>query len=133
MVNWEKYYNEANSYSKAAFGAYNKNRFGSQVVYNLLSMAIENYLTALCISGGEMPEHEGISYMLRQVNKNIEIPESFFQEARFMNRFMNFCSLEVFEPKDPLRADLERMLRFTEELQSFSEGKLKPLASVFSN
>lgn len=124
MENWEKYHDEANSYAKTAVGAFKKEKFGSQVVYNVLSMAVENYLTALCVSRGEMPEHEGISYMLRQVGKNIQIPEAFFQEARFMNRFMNFCSLEVFEPKDPSRTELERMLSFTADLKQFCEKEL---------
>lgn len=124
MENWRKYHNEANDYSKAAFGSFNKRKFGSQVVYNLLSMAIENYLTALCVSCGEMPEHEGISYMLRQVGKNVQIPEAFFDEARFVNRFMNFCSLEVFEPKDPTRSDLVRMLSFTDDIKQYCEKKL---------
>lgn len=130
MANWEKYYKEANSYSKAAFGAFNKGKFGSQVIYNLLSMAIENYLTALIVSCGELPEHEGISYMLRQVGKNIEIPEAFFPEARFLNSFMNFCSLEVFEPKDPTNDELGRMLIFTKELKQFCEEKLQSESAV---
>jgi hypothetical protein len=130
MEMWKKYLDDANGYSKAAFGAFNKDKLGSQVVYNLLSMGIENYLTALCISGGEMPEHEGISFMLRQVGKKIEIPEAFFQEARFLNRFMNFCSLEVFEPNDPSRSDLVRMLGFTDELKRFCEEKLLQEAAV---
>ena len=121
---WKKYFDDANGYSKAAIGSSSKKKFGSQVVYNLISMAIENYLTALCISSGEMPEHEGISYMLRQVAKNIEIPEPFHQEARFMNRFMNYCSLEVQEPIDPTHEELARMIGFMGDLKSFCEGLL---------
>ncbi len=124
MANWEKYIDEGNSYSKSAFGSFNKGKFGSQVVYNLLSMGIENYLTALCIKAGSLPEHSGITAMLRQVDKKIEVPEIFHEEARFVNSFMNFCSLEVFEPKDPTRADLTRMLGFTDDLKRFCNEKL---------
>ncbi|WP_321371296.1 hypothetical protein [uncultured Draconibacterium sp.] len=124
MANWTKYMDEADSYAKAAVGSFNKEKLGSLVIYNVLSMAIENYLTALCISSGEMPEHEGISYMLRQVGKNIEIPEPFHQEARFMNRFMNYCSLEVQEQKEPTHEELARMLGFMGDLKSFCEGIL---------
>lgn len=133
METWNKYVDEANSYSKAAFGAFNKSKLGSQVVYNLLSMALENYLTALCISAGSLPEHSGISAMLRQISKNMEIPEPFLVEARFVNRFMNFCSLEVLETIDPTRADQERMLRFTEDLKDFCEKKLDALSAVAVN
>jgi len=121
MANWEKYYEEGNSFTKSAFGSFNKSKFGSQVIYNLLSMGVENYLTALCIKAGSLPEHSGITAMLRQVNKTIETPAKFTDEARFINSFMNFCSLDVMEANDPTRADLVRMLGFTDDLKRFCE------------
>lgn len=124
METWRKYFDEANAYSKTAFGSFNKSKFGNQVVYNLLSMAIENYLTALCLKIGQMPRHSGITAILKQIEKTMEIPEAFHVEARFINSFMNFCSLEVLEPKDPSRADLVRMLSFTTDIKRFSEDKL---------
>ena len=130
MENWEKYYDEASSYSKAAFGAFNNSRLGSQVVYNLIGLAIENYLTAVCMKLGIMPEHSSIGGMLRQLGKEMEIPNSFNVESRFINKFMNFCSLEVFEPKDPSRADLVRMLSFTDDLCNFCEQHLVPQKSA---
>jgi len=60
MENWKKYFEEAEKYSNATFGAYCKSRLGSQVVYNLIGLAFENYLTALCMKLGTMPEHSSI-------------------------------------------------------------------------
>lgn len=117
---WKKYYDEAACYSKAAFGAFNKKRLGNYVVYNLIGLAIENYLTALCIKRGMIPEHSSIGAMLHLLKKEIELPEGFPAEARFINRFMNFCSLEVLETPEPGKADLERMLSFTEDLTNFT-------------
>lgn len=125
MRKWKKYYDEASSYSKAAFGAFNKSRLGSQVVYNLISMAIENYLTALCMSKNMMPEHSSIDGMLEQLGNQMNIPDSFVVEAGFINKFMNFCSLEVFEPMDPSRPDLVRMLSFTDDIKQFCEKNLE--------
>jgi hypothetical protein len=126
MENWEKYYDEAGSYSKTAFGAYNNSRLGNQVVYNLVGLAIENYLTALCVKLDMMPEHSSIGGMLRQLGKQITVPKYFMVESRFINKFMNFCSLEVFEPKDPTRSDLVRMLSFTDDMRDFCEQYLRP-------
>lgn len=130
METWKKYVDEANEYSRVAFGAFNKSKLGSEVVYNLLSMAIENYLTALCISAGSLPEHSGITTMLKQVGEKMEVPDNFTQEARFVNRFMNFCSLEVLETLNPSHDDLVRMLSFTDELKCFSENKLYSPSTV---
>lgn len=130
MEEWNKYYLEAESYAKAAFGAYEKNKLGSQVVYNLVGLAIENYLTALCIKNDVLPEHSSIGSMLALLKKQMEIPEHFQKEARFMNKFVNFCALDVFEPKDPARIDLARMLSFTEEVKILCEDYICVTESV---
>jgi len=126
MEDWKKYYDEAESYAKGALGAFNKSKLGSQVVYNLIGLAIENYLTALCISRSMMPEHSSIGGMIRQLGKETEIPVNFVVEARFINKFMNFCSLEVFEPRDPSHTDLLRMLRFVNDVKQFCNESLLP-------
>jgi len=124
MEYWKKYYDEASSYSKAAFGAINKKRLGNHVVYNLVGLAIENYLTALCMKLRIMPEHSSIGSMLHQLKKQIEVPDSFLVEARFINKFMNFCSLEVLETPEPKNSDLVKMLSFTEVVKIFIEENL---------
>ena len=124
MEEWEKYYNEAASYSKAAFGAFNKNLLGSHVIYNLIGLSIENYLTAICVKFNILPEHSSIGSMLHLLKKQVEIPESFAAESRFMNRFMNFCSLEVLETPEPGNSDLVRMLSFTDDVKNLAENIL---------
>ena len=121
MEYWKKYYDEASSYSKAAFGAFNKKRLGNQVVYNLVGLAIENYLTALCMKLDIMPEHSSIGSMLHLLKKQIEVPGAFTVESRFINKFMNFCSLEVLDTPEPSVSDLVRMLSFTADIKNFTE------------
>jgi hypothetical protein len=121
MEYWKKYYDEASSYSKAAFGAFNKKRLGNHVIYNLVGLAIENYLTALCMKINIMPEHSSIGSMLHLLKKQIEVPGSFAVESRFINKFMNFCSLEVLDTPEPGVSDLVRMLSFTEDIKIFTE------------
>lgn len=121
MENWQKYYDEANSYSKGAAGAFKKAKLGSLVVYNLASLAIENYLTALCVSKNTLPEHSSISSMIRQLEKYMEVPAGFTDEARFLNKFMNFCSLEVLETIEPSQEDLARMLGFVADIKAFCD------------
>lgn len=124
MEDWKKYYDEAASYAKAAFGAYNNGRLGNHVVYNLIGLANENYLTAVCLKHEVMPEHSSIGAMLHLLKKQVEIPESFFVESRFLNKFMNFCSLEVLETPEPSSADLVRMLSFTDDVRRFADDFL---------
>jgi len=119
MEEWNKYYDEANSYSKAAFGAFNKKKLGNHVIYNLIGLSIESYLTALCMNLNMMPEHSSVGSMLALLKKQIQVPDSFSVESRFMNKFMNFCSLEVLETPEPSDSDLVRMLSFMDDIRNF--------------
>jgi hypothetical protein len=121
MENWKKYYDEAGGYARAAFGAFRKKRLGNEVVFNLIGLAIENYLTAVCMKFDTLPEHSTVGSMLHLLRKHVEIPETFKTESRFMNRFMDyFCSLEVMEIPKPNSSDLIRMLGFTADVKDFS-------------
>ena len=124
MEEWKKYYDEADSYSKAAFGAFKKKKLGGHVVYNLIGLAIENYLTAICMNFNMMPEHSSIGSMLHLLKKQMEIPETFAPEARFINKFMNFCSLEIMDTPEPKPSDLVRMLSFTEDVKNLADKTL---------
>ena len=71
-----------------------------------------------------IPEHSSIGSMLHLLKKQMEIPESFAAESGFMNKFMNFCSVEVLETPEPGISDLVRILSFTEDLKNLAEKTL---------
>ena len=124
MEDWKKYYDEAESYSRAAFGAFKKKKLGGHLVYNFIGLAIENYLTAICMKFDMMPEHSSNGSMLHLLKKQMEIPETFATEARYINKFMNFCSLDIVDTTEPKPSDLVRMLSFTEDVKNLAEKTL---------
>lgn len=120
METWNGYYSEAEAYYKTTVGAKKKGRpFGNLVYYNLVGLALEGFLTALISKDGSLPEHSSISSMLRMLKKKYEVPESFAEESGFYNKFMNFCSLEVLETLEPTDEEIDRMIRFVEELKNW--------------
>ena len=133
MQNWNKYFTDAERYSKAAFGAFNHNKLGNFVVYNLICLALENYFTAICIALNTLPEHSSISGMIHFLKKRIDLPASFQAESRFINKFMGFCSLEIHQIIKPTRADLVRMLGFTEEVKYYFQNEFANKQGFFSN
>lgn len=132
MDEWIKYTREGKDYLKAAFGAYSNKKLGNSVIYNLIGLSIESYLTALCMKLNVLPEHSSIGSMLHLLRKHLEVPESFTAESRYMNRFMNFCALDNCTPKVPENSDLVRMLIFMGNVRDFTEENTfgKDAASV---
>lgn len=123
-MEWKSYYSEASDYYKTAFGAAQKKRLGNLVIYNLVAMSIENYMTSVLMKSGFIPEHSSISSMYRELKKNHNAPEEFHAEVRFMNRFMNFCSLEPTPEIVPTDDEIKRMVRFATSLKDWTNSYL---------
>lgn len=123
-MEWESYYLEATDYYKAALGASERNTLGNLVIYNVVAMSIENYMTSVLMKSGFIPEHSSISSMYRELKKSHNAPEEFHAEVRFMNRFMNFCSLEVTPVIVPADDEIKRMLSFATSLKEWTSDYL---------
>ena len=123
-MEWESYYLEATDYYKAALGASRKNTLGNLVIYNVVAMSIENYMTSILMKSGFIPEHSSISSMYRELKKNHNAPEEFHPEVRFINRFMNFCSLEVTPVIVPTDEEIKRMVSFATSLKEWTSSCL---------
>lgn len=119
-MEWESYYLEATDYYKAALGASKKNTLGNLVIYNVVAMSIENYMTSVLMKAGFIPEHSSISLMYRELKKSHNAPEEFHAEVRFMNRFMNFCSLEPTPEIIPTDDEIKRMVSFATSLKDWT-------------
>lgn len=137
-MEWKSYYTEAADYYKVAKGASQKKTLGNLVIYNVVAMSIENYMTCLLMKTGFIPEHASISGMFREIKKLYhEMPDQFHAEVRFMNRFMNFCSLEVSPAIVPTDSEITRMVIFVTLLKEwiepilFTKSEITPPAVIF--
>ena len=126
-MEWESYFKEAIDYCSVAQNACRKGKLGNMVIYNLIGMSVENFMTSLLINEGNFPEHSSISGMLREIKKIMPVPEEFTMEVRFMNSFMNFCSLEITPEKIPTDEETVRMVGFVYLLKNWTTGRLLPV------
>lgn len=126
MEESEKYYREGAAYYKTVMGAKAKGKeFGNQVYFNLIGLSLEGMLTGLIMRTGDLPEHSSIGSMFRMLKDQYDVPESFKEESRFLNRFMNyFCSLDVGKQEDPEDEDIERMLKFLTDAKEWIDQKI---------
>jgi len=125
MEEWNGYYNEGLSYYNTTIGGISKGKkLGSAVYYNLIGLSLESFLTAALLKDGYLPEHSSISSMIRELKKKYEVPEAFTAEARFFNRFMNMCSLEIMEVKEPNDEELQRLVSFLRDVKDWTDALL---------
>ena len=123
-MEWESYYQEAIDYCHVAQNAFRKEKLGNMVIYNIIGMSVENFMTSLLMREGNFPEHSSISGMLREIKKIWPVPEEFTTGVRFMNSFMNFCSLEVVPEKIPTDREIARMVDFVTSFKDWTSNCL---------
>jgi hypothetical protein len=82
-------------------------------------------MTSILMKSGFIPEHSSISSMYRELKKNHNAPEEFHAEVRFMNRFMNFCSLEPTPEIVPTDEEIKRMVGFATSLKEWTSSYLE--------
>jgi HEPN domain-containing protein len=124
-MEWESYFKEAIDYCSVAQNASHKGKLGNMVIYNIIGMSVENFMTSLLIREGNFPEHSSISGMLREIKKIMPVPDEFTAGVRFMNSFMNFCSLEVVPEKIPTDEEITRMVEFVGSLKDWVSNCLR--------
>lgn len=124
MEEWKKYYNEAVDFSKVSQSAAQKGKLGNVVIYHMVSMAIEGFMTGILIREGYYSEHSSISGMMREIKKRMTVPDEFSTEVRFLNSFMNFCSLEVVPERIPSDEEIKRMSLFISDFHAWVDSCL---------
>ncbi|HZL09424.1 MAG TPA: hypothetical protein VFC65_05455 [Prolixibacteraceae bacterium] len=119
-MEWKSYFNEAMDYCKVAVNASGKGKLGNVVIYNVVGISVENFMTSLLIREGNFPQHSSISGMLREIKKIMAVPDEFSVGVRLMNSFMNFCSLEIAPEKIPTDEEIGRMVGFVTSLRDWT-------------
>lgn len=102
-----------------------KARLGPEVAFNMICMSAESMLTALLMQHKEVVEHGSISGMLKATSTYVPVRVGLMQEARYINRFHTWCSLDAVKPKKIEPADLKRMVKCVEEINEMVKCHLK--------
>jgi len=113
-----KAYNDAVSYHVAVKGLWARRKVDNETIYNIVSMAIEQYSLALTWHIGFIPVHSGLTSVFRELKKRIHLPDYFIEQVRFLNRFMVYCSLDRIASIDLSDDDISRMILFLDEFGS---------------
>lgn len=123
-MNWKQDYYEAAQYAKAVDGMVLNKKVDNETLYHIICLSVEKYTATLSGILNYIPMHSGLTFVFRELNKKLKLPEHFTDEVRFLNGFMVYCSLDFVKPKLISEADINRMVVFLKELMSFTENEV---------
>jgi len=122
-MDWNKDLNEAKQFARVVDGMILNRKVDNETLYHIICLSVEKFTSSLAGMQDYIPMNSGITFIFRELKKKMDFPESFMGEARFLNGFMTYCSLDFEKPKHISETDLTRMVVFLKELQLYTEIK----------
>lgn len=90
----------------------------SSVVFNVASVALENYLIALCDLYGIEPGNHNYVCLMDAVETIIDVPPALNEEIRSLDLIFGICSLENYHHGTPEPSDSDRALALCGEVRN---------------
>jgi hypothetical protein len=128
-MDWSKDLKDAHLYARTAKGMKESRKVDNETLYNIICLSVEKYTATMAGMVNYIPMHSGLSFVMRELSKKMEVPQHFLEETRFLNGFMTYCSLDFEKPKEISESDLQRMVMFLNDLCSFVENKALTISS----
>lgn len=106
----------------------------SSVVFNVASVALENYLIALCDLYGVEPGNHNYTCLMDEVEELIEVSPTLNKEIRSLDSIFGICSLENYHHGIPELSDMDRVLAMCQEVELlFDQSRITAVRAAFNN
>lgn len=130
---FEKNYQSAKMYHRRAEEFLNEGQ-SSSVVFNVASVALENYLIALCELYGEEAGNHNYTCLMDTVEKIVDVPVVLNKEIRSLDLIFGICSIENYYHGNPEQDDRDRVLFMCNEVQHlFDQTKIATVRAACKN
>ena len=130
---FEEHYHSAKMYHRRAVQFLEEGQSAS-VVFNVGSVALENYLIALCELYGIVPENHNYICLMDEVETIVDVSPVLNKEIRSLDLIFGICSLDNYYHGTPEASDTERVLTMCKEVQNlFDLARMEAVRAVVKN
>lgn len=105
-LDWQTWLGNADQYQNAATPKNKTSRFGTNIRYNLLSMALEGYVMAILDYHGDLPENHTYTDLISALEKVVPIDDELKKRILAYESLQSICSIDKYSRKDPTEEDL---------------------------
>lgn len=118
--NWQEYRRDGLQFFATAEKAWQKKSqaFNTEVLYNLICMALEKLIMAFLMKRGDLAENHTMGDLHRALVAHLELPQTLVEELQWLDGFQEICSLDEYTIKAPTAEDIEKMLAIGRELKA---------------
>lgn len=104
------------------------------VIFNVASVALENYLIALCYLYGVDPGNHNYACLMDTVEEILDVSPALSKEIRSLDLIFGICSLENYYHGTPELSDTERVLALCSAVQGlFDPARITAVRTACKN
>ncbi len=119
----QKTYNAAINYHERALQFKELGQRAS-LIFNIGSVALENFLIALCELNGDPPDNHDFVMLIEIVEKHMNVNHELSDGIRMMNDYFGICSMDTYDVPDV--SDAESVLKICDQVSKlFDSEKMK--------
>ena len=127
ITGWEDFLADGSGYLNTAVGALVKRRevFTSQILYNLIAMAIEKFVMAALMRYGAMPYNHTMGDLVEAMEETFPGAVSDIRDdLLLLDSYQDICDLEGFSISPPAMEKIPAMLDLAGRVKSLVTGKI---------
>jgi hypothetical protein len=115
-LEYESCHREAKGYHARAVRFQNGKEAFRGMVFNVASMALENYLTALCCLHYIRPLNHNYNCLVDAVESVMDFPKELGEDLRSLDEIFDICSVDEYHHGTPKPEDAQRVLKMCEQV-----------------
>ena len=120
---WEEYLHDGDAFLKTGLAAHAKGKkaFTSEILYNIVAMAIEKHVMAALMHRGELPYNHTMGDLVAAMEE--VFPEAIAQikdNLLDLDRYQEICDVDTFNIIPPTVEEIPKMLALAEKMQGLA-------------
>ncbi len=124
---WQEFLKEGNQFLATASNGYAKRQqvFTSEILYNLVGMAIEKLIMALLMKSGNLPYNHTMHDLVESMEEFLpgELT-ALAAELKALDGYQEICDIDSYNISPPTMAEVARMLDLAKEVQTLTMNKI---------
>ncbi len=123
ITGWQEFLKEGNQFLATADKAYVQRRqaFTTEILYNLVAMAIEKLIMALLMESGNLPYNHTMHDLVESMEEFLPGQlADLGKELKDLDAFQEICDLENYSITAPSMAEVAKMLELAKNVQTIT-------------
>jgi hypothetical protein len=121
---WEDFLKDGEGFLRTAAGAYEKQKkiFTSEILYNIIAMAIEKFVMAALMRHGALPYNHTMRDLVEAMDETFPTAIDDLREGLLrMDQYQEICDLDGFRITPPEKSEIPGMLEMAQKLQRLTK------------